>query len=61
MGTLTYRCACALITERSEAALRKFLLQRKELALPADLVQQMGFTQLCASLKQPEVSERMNE
>lgn len=30
-------------------------MQRKEMALPRDLVQQMGFTQLCASLKHPEV------
>lgn len=36
-------------------ALKTFLLARKELSLPRDLVQQMGFTQLCASLKQPEV------
>lgn len=41
--------------EKCEAALKTFLLARKELSLPRDLVQQMGFTQLCASLKQPEV------
>lgn len=52
---MEFRCACNLITEKSEAALKDFLMQRKEMALPRDLVQQMGFTQLCASLKHPEV------
>lgn len=51
------RCACGLITEKSEAVLKEFLMQRKEMALPRDLVQQMGFTQLCTSLKYPEVRD----
>lgn len=61
MDVLMSRCACGLITEKCESVLKEFLMNRTEMALPRDLVQQMGFTQLCASLKHTEVRYEEND
>lgn len=50
------KCACSLLSEGAESALKQFLLQSKENILPRDLIQQMGYTQLCASVKPADVS-----
>ena len=49
------KCACSVLSESGESALKQFLLQSKENILPRDLVMQMGYTQLCASVKPADV------
>ena len=49
------KCACSLLTEGGESALKQFLLQSTENILPRDLIMQMGYTQLCASVKPADV------
>lgn len=53
------KCACSLLTEGGESALKQFLLQSKENILPRDLIMQMGYTQLCASVKPADVDLSM--
>ena len=47
--------ACSVLTEVVESALKQFILGNSNYILPRDLVMQMGYTQLCASIKQADV------
>ena len=53
---LSRRCACGVIGELAESGLKEYLLLSKETILPRDLLLQMGYTQLCATVKAVEVS-----
>lgn len=53
---LSRRCACGVIGELAESGLKEYLLVSKETILPRDLLLQMGYTQLCATVKAVEVS-----
>lgn len=52
---LSRRCACGVISELAESGLKEYLLASKETILPHDLLLQMGYTQLCATVKAVEV------
>lgn len=54
---MRYRNACAILTEVAESALKTFILSSASNLLPRDLVTQMGYTQLCASIKQADVRD----
>lgn len=45
-----------MIGELAESGLKEYLLASKETILPRDLLLQMGYTQLCATVKAVEVS-----
>ena len=45
-----------MIGELAESGLKEYLLVSKETILPRDLLLQMGYTQLCATVKAVEVS-----
>ena len=49
------RCACSIISESTESSLKEYLANSKENILPRDLILQMGYTQLCASIKPADV------
>lgn len=53
---LSHRCACGVIGDLAESGLKEYLLASKETILPRDLLLQMGYTQLCATVKAVEVS-----
>lgn len=53
---LSRRCACGVIGDLAESGLKEYLLVSKETILPRDLLLQMGYTQLCATVKAVEVS-----
>lgn len=44
-----------MISDLTESSLKEYLLGSKETILPRDLILQMGYTQLCASVKPVEV------
>lgn len=52
---MTARCACGVISESIESSLKEYLTNSKENILPRDLILQMGYTQLCASIKPADV------
>lgn len=54
---MRYRNACSILTEVAESALKTFILSNASNILPRDLVTQMGYTQLCASIKQADVRD----
>lgn len=56
MWVLSRRCACSVIGELAESGLKEYLLVSKETILPRDLLLQMGYTQLCATVKAVEVA-----
>lgn len=53
---LSHRCACGVIGDLAESGLKEYLLVSKETILPRDLLLQMGYTQLCATVKAVEVA-----
>ena len=53
---LSRRCACGVIGELAVSGLKEYMLVSKETILPRDLLLQMGYTQLCATVKAVEVA-----